>query len=311
MISVREHETLRGGRPHHESASAGEGRFIALRVLKRARRESDIHPQMASVEPLVSERAPVGTPAPSGALFDQRQITAADLFVVIPMYNEAQRIGATLKLLAESPLNRADVQILFVDDGSSDGTAEAVVQFAQGLGFARPIEVSLDRQNRGKGAAVRRGMLLASERNPRHVAFLDADLSLDPAVLDAAVTSLVEARASVIVGNRVVERAQQPPVRRAVSLAFKQLTGWIAPTGVADTQCACKVFTRDAVQQIFEPLQTNGFAFDVEVLLRARRARLAVVEMDVQWRHTQGSRVNPAVEAFRMTRDVLRIRRLL
>ncbi len=267
--------------------------------------------QMASLNPLVSQRAPAGTQELTGALFEVRELAPVELFVVIPMYNEAGRLASTLSVLARSPLNRPDVQLLFVDDGSSDGSAETALSQARTFGFARPIEVAVDRQNRGKGAAVRRGMLLAADRNPRYIAFLDADLSLDPAILDAAIELLVAQEASIVVGNRIVDRSHQPPVRRAVSLAFKRLTSWIAPTGVADTQCACKVFTREACEQIFEPLQTSGFAFDVEILLRARKDQLSIVEMDVQWRHTQGSRVNPATESFRMTRDVIRIRRSL
>ncbi len=266
---------------------------------------------MATLNPLVSHRAPARAEDFSGALFDERRLTTVALTVVIPMYNESGRLATALQVLAGSVLNRADVQLMFVDDGSSDGSAETALMVANGLAFVRPIEVVVDRQNRGKGAAVRRGVLQAVEQHPRYVAFIDADLSLDPAVLDCAVKRLVADQASVVVGNRIVDRSHQPRLRRAVSLAFKQLAGWIAPTGVADTQCACKVFTCEAAEQLFEPLQTDGFAFDVEILLRARREGLRVVEMDVQWRHTDGSRVNPVTEAYRMTRDVLRIRRLL
>jgi dolichyl-phosphate beta-glucosyltransferase len=286
------------------------------------------------LERIQDERVLPGDLQPSGALFEPRPTVHTSLCVVIPMFNEANRIDGTLAALAQSPLNRADVRLLFVDDGSTDSSAEVVLARARSHPFVRPVDVSLDRQNRGKGAAVRRGVLealretgletgrgtgLATARattrevgtGAPHIAFLDADLSLDPAMLDAALVVLTEAKADVVVGNRVVDRTRQPKLRRVVSLVFRQLTRAVAPTGVADTQCACKVFTADAAERIFGPLETNGFAFDVEVLLRARREQMRVVEIDVAWQHTPGSRVNPLVESIKMTRDVMRVRRRL
>ena len=267
-----------------------------------------LHPDGRAVNPLMTHRVPSEVSEVSGALFEARRIQPITLCVVIPMFNEAKRLAATFATLAASPLNRPDVQFLFVDDGSSDGSSDVALAVSQSMPFARRVDVSTDRQNRGKGSAVRRGMLVALEQKPDYLAFLDADLSLDPAVLDQALELLQTEQVSVVVGNRVVNRAQQPPLRRAVSLAFKGLAARLAPTGVADTQCACKLFTREAAERIFESMQTDGFAFDVEILLRARREGLLVKEMDVKWRHTHGSRVNPALEAFRMTRDVLQIR---
>jgi dolichyl-phosphate beta-glucosyltransferase len=169
-----------------------------------------------------------------------------------------------------------------------------------------------DGVNRGKGAAVRRGMLFALQNTSAHyIAFLDADLSLDPGVLDTALALMDEQDADVVVGERIVDSARQPRLRRLASLAFRQLTYLLAPTGVRDTQCACKVFTRDAVSDVFEPLRTTGFAFDVEVLLRARSKGLRVIEFPIAWQHTAGSRVNPITDAVRMTRDVWKARRLV
>lgn len=246
-----------------------------------------------------------------GELFEERLLVTTSLCVVLPMYNEAERIDATLAALARSSLNRPDVRLLFVDDGSTDGSAETVLDVSKQYGFSRPVDVSIDRQNRGKGSAVRRGILEGTGRGAPLVAFLDADLSLDPSLLDQAVQLLTDSQSDVVAGNRIVDRSHQPKLRRAVSLVFRRLARAIAPTGVNDTQCACKLFTADAAERIFGPLATPGFAFDVEVLLRARSERLRVIEMDVAWRHTPGSRVNPVVESFVMTRDVIRVRRLL
>ncbi len=243
--------------------------------------------------------------------FPARRVIPAKLCVVIPMFNEAPRLGETLLTLASSPINRDDVQILFSDDGSADKSAEMALALANNMNFARPIEISLDPVNRGKGAAVRRGVLTAAFAGAELIAFLDADLSLDPAVLDEAISEMKRFNADVVVGERVVDPVRQPKIRRIVSLIFRQLTASVAPTGVRDTQCACKLFTNKAAVALFEPLQTMGFAFDVEVLLRARNADLAVRQIRVQWQHTPGSRVNPLTDAIRMARDVIRIRRIL
>jgi dolichyl-phosphate beta-glucosyltransferase len=258
-----------------------------------------------------ANNCPVVAAAQATEPFESKRIAPANLYVVIPMFNEAARLQATLNTLAASSINRADVQILFSDDGSTDRSSETVLSLSQPLKFARPIEVSMDAVNRGKGAAVRRGVLTAAFADAELIAFLDADLSLDPGVLDDAIAVLRQNHCEVVVGERIVDFARQPKLRRLVSLMFKHLTALVAPTGVADTQCACKVFTRRAALEVFEPLQTNGFAFDVEVLLRAKQLGLKTAEFPVNWQHTDGSRVNPITDAVRMARDVVRVRRLL
>jgi dolichyl-phosphate beta-glucosyltransferase len=240
-----------------------------------------------------------------------QRVTPAELCVVIPMFNEAKRLRSTLESLARSSLNRANVQLLFSDDGSTDNSGEIALEVAAEVGLVRPIELSVDRTNCGKGAAVRRGVLAALDQGAVRVAFIDADLSLDPSVLDEALALMDLRQADVVAGERIVDRIHQPKLRRMISLAFRYLTVRVAPTGVTDTQCACKVFTASAARLCFEPLATPGFAFDVEVLLRARHSSLRVVEFPVAWQHTAGSRVNPATDALRMARDVLRIRRTI
>jgi len=235
---------------------------------------------------------------PSGAVRWQ----SFALAVVIPMFRESARIATTLAAFDGSTMNRRDVQLVLVDDGSDDDTVGAVYRALPSTTLVNPIVVQLNR-NHGKGAAVRAGMLAASADL---VAFVDADLSMDPAILDGAVALLQATKADVVVGHRVVDVARQPRLRRVWSLVFRTAVRMVAPTGVSDTQCACKVFTRAAVDQLFEPLATTGFAFDVEVLLRARKAGMKVVELPVPWTHQPGSTVNPVLEPLRMMRDVLR-----
>jgi dolichyl-phosphate beta-glucosyltransferase len=265
------------------------------------------------IPPVAAPIVALSTPTTASGVesFGTKRITPVTLYVVIPMFNESKRLQATMDALAQSTLNRPDVQILFSDDGSTDHSDEIALEVSAAAGLARPVEVSIDRTNRGKGSAVRRGVLAAVERGAPHIAFLDADLSLNPSVLDDALATITRQDADVVVGERIVDAAHQPKLRRLVSLVFRHLTSWLAPTGVTDTQCACKVFTAAAAEICFRPLGTPGFAFDVEVLLRAKQASLRVVEFPVSWQHTAGSRVNPVTDAVRMARDVLRIRRAI
>jgi dolichyl-phosphate beta-glucosyltransferase len=254
-------------------------------------------------------------PPVTGAVLDAHRaassLASPRLTVVIPMYNESERIGATISTLAGGTMNRSDVQFLLVDDGSTDDSPATVISISDQHRFARPVQVLVDPVNRGKGATVRRGMLSAVENSSAYVAFLDADLSLDPAVLDRAISLLVDHGADVVVGERIVDRRYQPILRRMFSLSFTRLARAIAPTGVRDTQCACKVFTASAADALFRPLATEGFAFDVETMVRARRAGMNVVQFPVAWQHVTGSRVNPVTDALKMLRDVWKIRRAL
>ena len=248
-------------------------------------------------------RAPLDPFAPAGPSGATAVATA--LAVVVPMYREARRIATTLAIVDRSCLNRPGVRLVLVDDGSDDDTVGAVFRALPDTALAPPLVIQLTR-NQGKGAAVRAGMLAA---DASVVAFVDADLSLDPAVLDAALELMRTTSADVVVGHRIVDTRHQPRLRRMSSLVFRTLVAWLAPTGVSDTQCALKLFTRAAAQELFEPLTTTGFAFDVEILLRARAAGMNVQQLPVAWTHQAGSTVNPLLEPVRMLRDVVLARR--
>jgi glycosyltransferase involved in cell wall biosynthesis len=228
----------------------------------------------------------------------------ATLDVVIPMFREADRIATTLAAIDASTLNRAGVRLILVDDGSDDDTVAAVFRALPSTTLRPPVVMQFP-QNQGKGAAVRAGML---HSDADVVAFVDADLSMDPYVLDLALERLRTTGADVVVGQRLVDRSEQPRLRRLASVVFRRMVGVLAPTGVTDPQCACKLFTRDAATQVFEPLAIAGFAFDVELLMRVRRAGLRLEELSVAWTHQPGSTVNPLTEPLRMLRDVVRAR---
>jgi dolichyl-phosphate beta-glucosyltransferase len=237
-----------------------------------------------------------------------RDIQVVVLTIVVPMYNESLRIKQSIETLASSSLNRGDVQFVFVDDGSTDATVETVAQLVDSPSFHRKPDVVALSRNHGKGAAVRTGMM---HSRSAYTGFIDADLSLNPSVVDELLQQLMSTEADVIVGYRVVNPQRQPRIRRLMSLTFTAITARIAPTGVRDTQCACKIFTADAVTKTVEPMVTEGFAFDVELLLRARHAGLRVIEHPVHWRHSAGSRVNQFIAPFLMVKDVIKARRMI
>jgi dolichyl-phosphate beta-glucosyltransferase len=232
-----------------------------------------------------------------------------DLCLVVPMYNEAKRIGASIKTLAQSALSSDRVGFVFVDDGSTDNTVSAARAAIKE--FALPqAQVLVLKANLGKGGAVRAGILTAAA-SAHYVGYLDADLSLDPSDVAAAFTRMRASDAQALVGDRIVDASHQPKLRRLASLTFRSLAAMAAPTGVRDTQCAMKLFRSSVARSVFEPLQTNGFGFDVEVLVRLRAIGVRVDELPIAWTHTEGSSVNAAAESYRMMRDVLKVRRAL
>lgn len=228
--------------------------------------------------------------------------------LVIPMYREAARIEATIAALASSCFASQDAELIFVDDGSDDGTADVVTAVLGRLDLVARL-IRLD-TNEGKGAAIRAGVL---EANGRLVAFADADLSAGITeiercfhLLEVGGCELVAATRGEPLSNVVVP---QPPFRQLSGKLFNVLLRVLGLTRLPDTQCGLKAFTREAAVELFQDLATARFAFDVEVLLRAGLAGMVVRELPIEWRHIEASRVRPLRDSSLMLVDVLRLRR--
>ena len=229
--------------------------------------------------------------------------------VVVPAYNEAARISSTLdRLIADAPA-LGILEVIVVDDGSTDCTADLVSERSE-IDAPRVRLVRLP-ENRGKGAAVRTGVVEAAGD---YVIFLDADLSAPPTAIPRAVAA-IEAGADIAIGTRVAPdgvdaRGTQPLRRRISGRAFALLQRVIVGLPYADTQCPFKLFTREAAASVYPRVQTSGWSFDVELLARARRLGLVVEEFPVEWRHVGGShiRVGP-LAALRVVGELLSIRR--
>ena len=235
------------------------------------------------------------------------------LSLVIPAFNEEKRLPVSLARIADWLGTRTPPlpsEVLVVDDGSSDRTAAVAEKTAAGLGLAfRVIRLP---ENRGKGAAVRAGVL---EATGDHVLLTDADLSTPIEEVD----KLLAAAAPVAIGSRGVDvtlvKERQPLFRVASGKLFNLLVRLLVVSGIRDTQCGFKLFRRDAALEVFSRASVDRFAFDVEALLLARRLGYAIVEVPVLWFNSPDTRVGIGggleafVALFRIRRRVSRAMR--
>jgi dolichyl-phosphate beta-glucosyltransferase len=235
------------------------------------------------------------------------------LSIVLPAYNEEDRLPAGLDrvigFLAQQPF---ESEIVIADDGSRDRTPQIVRdRAAAGLPPRVALRLVQHDVNRGKGAAIRTGVLAAEGR---YVFFMDADLATPPE--DALrLLEKLQAGAPVVVGTRIQAdgtdtRATQPAQRRMVGRLFTIMrkTMRVLPD-IEDTQCPMKGFQRDVARAVFQRQRLSGWIFDAEVLHIARSLGYPIVSVPVTWRHVEGSRlrVRPQ-QAYEVARDLLRLR---
>lgn len=229
------------------------------------------------------------------------------LSIVVPAYNEAARLpGSVAQIFQWADGCAADVQLIIVDDGSSDDT----VAIAQALAGGEPrIRVESLGRNRGKGAAVRRGVEVARRD---YVLFSDADLST-PIEEVLRLAEAISLGADIAIGSRDVDGSNierhQPWYREAMGRTFNRLVRALAVGGISDTQCGFKLFRRAAAQACFARMTIEGFAFDVEILYIARQLRFRIDEVGVRWINDERTTVDPVSDSARMLLDIARIRR--
>jgi glycosyltransferase involved in cell wall biosynthesis len=228
-----------------------------------------------------------------------------DLSIVIPSYNEELRLPATLdQIAAFLPRLGQDTEILVVDDGSKDRTAEVAESFRKTLPNLRVISNGV---NRGKGFSVRHGMLEARGRN---VLFTDADLSAPieeaPKLLDALKTY------DVAIGSRALDRSlidvHETQFREFAGVIFNTIVRVVLRLPFVDTQCGFKAFRREHCQILFEQQRIERFGFDPELLYLARHHGLHTVEIPVRWSHSPATKVNMFRDSIHMFLDVFTIR---
>jgi dolichyl-phosphate beta-glucosyltransferase len=229
-----------------------------------------------------------------------------NLSVVIPAYNEESRLPPTLAsvhyFLSEY---QANFEIIIVDDGSTDATASMVKEFAAHHDSVRLISY---RPNRGKGYAIRTGVLAA---NRELILINDADGS-SPIEEIVRLEWVLQKGADLVIGSRA-----KPDATRAVkALAYRTHMGNTFNTivqslllpGIRDTQCGFKLFKQKVARDIFSAARIDGYAFDVEVLYIAKQRSYRIEELAINWSNVAGSKINILVDSARMLAEVMKIK---
>jgi dolichyl-phosphate beta-glucosyltransferase len=231
------------------------------------------------------------------------------LSIVIPAYNEGARLGATLQTILGYLAGFGSAELIVVDDGSTDDTP-AIVQDA--LVACSGVQVRLIRYdaNRGKGYAVRAGLLAA--RAPIAV-FTDADLSTPITELPKLVDLIERGDCDLAFGSRALNRSligtHQPWLRELGGRVFNFVLRLATALPFSDTQCGFKAFRMGVCRPIIAAGRVDRFGFDVELLYVAHRAGLRLLEIPVRWNHCEGSKVKVGRDSVRMLGEVCTIRR--
>ena len=226
------------------------------------------------------------------------------LSVVIPAYNEEGRLPETLATLNAYLADRPYTwEVVVADDGSEDGTAAIVQEFARTHSGFRVRSFP----HLGKGAAVKQGMLAAAGE----FRFLcDADLSM-PIELLGRLLPPDGPSADIVIGSREASGARrigEPPGRWLMGRVFNGFTRLLATPGIKDTQCGFKVFRREPAEALFAAQTLDGFAFDAEILFLARKRGFCVAEVGIDWHYRAESKVRPFRDGWRTLRDLVVIR---
>ena len=235
-----------------------------------------------------------------------RMARTPDLSIVIPAYNEESRIAPTVRDIVSYCRARGRAfELILVDDGSRDETTAVGRVLSRDFPEVRLIRLAA---NHGKGYAVRTGVVNAIGEL---VLFADAD-GATPIQEVERLESALESGADVAVGSRALRaegvRVHAKLYRHLIGRTFHLLVEWLADGGVKDTQCGFKLFRSAVAQDLFSRMRMNGFSFDVEVLVMARRRGYRVAEVPVNWTHQPGSKVRLTLDSLQMAADLVRIR---
>jgi glycosyltransferase involved in cell wall biosynthesis len=246
----------------------------------------------------------------SESAVERRSATSASneqptVSIVVPAFNEASRIGASLRkidqFLRKTPRS---MEVIIVDDGSTDDTSGMIHQ-AQFPG----LRIIRNDQNHGKGYSVRQGVLAA---RGVYVLYTDADLSAPIEELEKFLDVAMGEAVDVVVGSRAVDRTliekHQSAFRELGGVLYNRMVRLLLGLRIRDTQCGFKLFDREKSRPAFEQLTTLGFGFDPELLFLCKRRGLRIRELPVRWSHSEGSKVNFLRDGIRMLGDLARIR---
>ncbi|MGD2026642.1 MAG: glycosyltransferase family 2 protein [Anaerolineales bacterium] len=223
------------------------------------------------------------------------------LSIIIPAYNEEQRLSSTLEQVAEFVQTQTYAcEVLVVENGSTDRTLDIAREYAARFPFIRAIH----EDGRGKGLAVRRGMLEASGG---YRFMCDADLSMPVEEIARFIPPAANG-ADIVIGSREAEGAQRFDEPESRHIGGRLVNGFIrllALPGLHDTQCGFKLFTARAAEDLFAAQTLMGWSFDIEILFIARRRGNTIKEIGIPWHYSEFSHVSPVKDALRMAWDIL------
>jgi dolichyl-phosphate beta-glucosyltransferase len=230
---------------------------------------------------------------------------------VVPAYDEERRLGGSLQRLIEfCHAQPYESELIIVDDGSSDRTAAIASAAAERLPARVSLQLLQHHRNRGKGAAVRTGVLAATGDD---ILYLDADLATPPEEIPKLLAALNDGY-DLAIGVRIQPggydmRDSEPAGRRIGGRIFTGVRKRLLLADIHDTQCGFKAFRKEAAQRLFPLQQLDGWAFDAELLFMAERLGLSIRQIPVEWRHVEGSRFQITISsALHELRDLARIR---
>ncbi len=282
--------------PHHRSFRLPHGAWTGVGGPATAHARHGHDPKRPELAGL-----PVGTGRPTLRLVRDR----ADLSIVLPAYNEAERLPISLPILLEHLETRSEtIEVILVDDGSSDSTTRLADKMLGGLDRAGVLTLA---RHAGKGAAVRAGVARATGHQ---IAYMDADMATDLAHLDSLLASLDDVH--VAIGSRGAPGAITSgvtPSSDAAHRAFNQMARQVTGLKIMDFQCGFKAYRGPVAKLLFHHLREPGYSFDVEVLATAARLGFDLREVAVRWQAVRGSHVRIVVDSLLMTAQLARISR--
>ena len=228
------------------------------------------------------------------------------LSIIVPAFNEAERLPETLKRIVafSDAREKFATEIIIVDNASSDATKKIVMEFCSRYPFVKYLYEA----TRGKGAAVRTGMLAAQGE---YLLICDADLAVP---IEEVCKFLPPRRQDydIAIGSREADGARrydEPFYRHLMGRVFNIIVRALLLSGLRDTQCGFKCFRRDVAHELFSAGRINGWSFDVEVLYIARLKGYRIIELPVNWYYGENSKVSPVRDTWAMLKEILAIRK--